>query len=666
MLYNLKRMFAGCTDIVFIHKPVYGFILLIILLAAPALGVAGILCLFSARACGRLLGADKKILFDPIHLYNPLLVGLSLGYRFETGLLLLGLVVVSGVLTFIVTALLAQMLVSRLRLPLLSLPFVVVSSLVYLAACRYPGLRATDPSPVFTWLPALDLPLWISGYFRAIGGVFFLPEVWAGAVLAGLILLHSRILFTFSLAGFLAGVAVRAFLTGSPETAFSSPDNFNFPLVSMALGAIFLVPSPGSCAVALLGVMSSAVLADGLGARWEEFGIPLFALPFNLTVLPIVFFLMLINHPRLVTQPGNTPENTLENHIRMWGRPQQGLGRIRPPFAGAWTVWQAVGGSWTHQGLWRHAFDFVITDEAGKAFKGTGGSLKDYYAFGKPVLAPIEGRVVKVIRKVPDNPIGATNKAYNWGNLVIIQSPLGFCVEISHFAANSIRVAEGAWVKSGAVLGLCGNSGFSPLPHIHIQVQATGHIGAPTVPFLFTGCMMENRYCFNSLPKQGETVQSLLPDSRTKHFSNLVPGRSLRFKVVTSKKRIIKIKAEIGIDGGGETFLKTSRGCLYFVNEGDMLRFFRITGRDPCLSLLFQVLPSLPLCTRPGMEWSDHLPLSRVVPRAIRPLVAFLAILKPELFRCETCHKYITHGYIQSTIRWKLFGWKRSLDVKIY
>ena len=33
-------------------------------------------------------------------------------------------------------------------------------------------------------------------------------------------------------------------------------------------------------------------------------------------------------------------------------------GMIFDPSTGEWTVWQGVDGVWTHQGLWKHAFDW--------------------------------------------------------------------------------------------------------------------------------------------------------------------------------------------------------------------------------------------------------------------------------------------------------------------
>ena len=70
--------------------------------------------------------------------------------------------------------------------------------------------------------------------------------------------------------------------------------------------------------------------------------------------------------------------------------------------------------------------------------------LTDYDAFQKPVLSPIRGWVVRVVRDLPDGAIGSVDSDHNWGNHVVLYDERGFYVEISHFAYNSIAVNQGA------------------------------------------------------------------------------------------------------------------------------------------------------------------------------------------------------------------------------
>jgi hypothetical protein len=107
---------------------------------------------------------------------------------------------------------------------------------------------------------------------------------------------------------------------------------------------------------------------------------------------------------------------------------------IALPFAGRWSVWQGFDGVWTHQGLWRYAYDFVIQNEQGQTYGGSGTQLADYYAFQKPILSPIRGWVVRVVNDLPDCAIGTVDSDHNWGNYVVLYDQRDFYIEISHFA----------------------------------------------------------------------------------------------------------------------------------------------------------------------------------------------------------------------------------------
>ena len=56
---------------------------------------------------------------------------------------------------------------------------------------------------------------------------------------------------------------------------------------------------------------------------------------------------------------------------------------------------------------------------------------------------------------------------------------------------------------------MCGNSGYSPQPHIHIQVQATEEIGSQTIPFSFFGYTISGKFYANNLPEENEIIESL-------------------------------------------------------------------------------------------------------------------------------------------------------------
>jgi len=150
------------------------------------------------------------------------------------------------------------------------------------------------------------------------------------------------------------------------------------------------------------------------------------------------------------------------------------------PFEGKWTVFnggtdKALSHSW---GILpqRYAYDFIIMDEEGKSLAGDNKELQSYYCYGKNVIAPADGTVVKVSDKHRDSRVtGAKVFCDTWdirGNFIVIQHAEREFSAIAHLVPGSVTVKSGDQVKQGEVIAKCGNSGNTSEPHIHFQLQA--------------------------------------------------------------------------------------------------------------------------------------------------------------------------------------------------
>jgi murein DD-endopeptidase MepM/ murein hydrolase activator NlpD len=74
--------------------------------------------------------------------------------------------------------------------------------------------------------------------------------------------------------------------------------------------------------------------------------------------------------------------------------------------------------------------------------------------------------VVRAAARARDWP--AYVKGRDEGNFVIIQHAPREYSELRHLRAGSVRVAAGARVRRGDVVGACGNSGNAGTPHVHL------------------------------------------------------------------------------------------------------------------------------------------------------------------------------------------------------
>ncbi len=144
----------------------------------------------------------------------------------------------------------------------------------------------------------------------------------------------------------------------------------------------------------------------------------------------------------------------------------------RLPFNGQWVVVQ--GGNTLdvnfHMGISAEWYGVDFRLPGGKRKIDLEGE-KGFFCFGELVLSPVEGEVVQVVDEFPDNPDGRKDEAHPNGNYVVIKSPTGRFVFLTHLKKDSVKVKTGSHVAAGDPLAQCGNSGDSEYPVIHMRVQ---------------------------------------------------------------------------------------------------------------------------------------------------------------------------------------------------
>ena len=659
----LHAVFRSYAEVFFLQGGIVGFLLFGITMLNPRPGLAGIVAVLAAYAFARVIGMGKAFLESGFYTCNPLLVGLSVGHLFQLNPLGLFFCVVAGVLTLLVTVALANVFTTYLRLPLLSLPFVVVSSLVYMASLRYGNLLAAAAQQPAWLTDDFGLPIALAGFFKAFGALIFTPSVIVGAALAALILSRSRILFLLAALGYLVGTTVRHWMLGSATKAYTDPLNFNFLLIAMAAGGVFLIPSVRSYLLAAIAVALSPIVMDAIVGFWSYYGIPAFTLPFATVTLLALYTLGLVGSPLIAARIGLTPEETLDTHLANRLRYPGSERTLLPPFAGAWTVWQGFDGAWTHKGAWRYAYDFVITDSDDKTHTNAGGKLEDYYCFNKPVLAPVRGRIVAAVDDFLDSPINDPDKVNNWGNLLVIAEPRGWHVELSHFAAKSLRVKVGDWVERGTILGLCGNSGYSPQPHIHVQAQLTETPGAATVPFSFVSYSEDGFFHANDLPKLGGRVEALYANKRLESVTNFVLDEEYRYAVKRrgQPRPDLLLKVRMALDG--TFYFDSGAGQLYFGRFEGTYYAYRCDGSDARLRALFLALPRMPLACRDGLLWHDHVPVGLVASGLRGALVAVASSVWHRLARVRVTLRFVGENRVETSVESRVLGVKQSGSV---
>jgi urea transporter/murein DD-endopeptidase MepM/ murein hydrolase activator NlpD len=625
MKEHLRAISTSYSEIFFINNIAIGIVLFIVTLINSNVAMAGILSVLSAYLFARFIHMDKQYLNSGFYTYNPLLVGLSIGYLFRITPFTILLIIIAGIFTFVLTIILYSIFSYYFKLPILSLPFVIVSSLAYLASSQYSNLFVTSLYPHFSSNLEYFVPLWLSGLLKSLGAILFMPDIISGTIFLLVIFFSSRIMFMLVVIGYYSGTLFNAAMIGSLPQVFSDINGFNFILIAVALGGIFFIPSLKSYILAIVAVLTSNILLASVKVFWSNFGIPVFTLPFNVVSLPFIYVLGLVSFPFVTKYIKKTPEESLDYYLTTQNRYQGSERTLTLPFAGKWMVWQAFDGKWTHQGSWRYAYDFVIIDEQNETYQNDGSQLNDYYAYRKPILSPIRGRVVKVIDNIIDNPIGEVDKTNNWGNFVIIRDERGFFVKLSHFMQNSIKVKEGDWVERSAMLGLCGNSGYSPQPHIHIQVQATEEIGSYTLPFSFVGFTVGGKFYSNALPVEQDVVEPTHRDKSLEIKFSYILDQKFNYDIYEDGQKTDQFSFIIRMAPDGTFYFDSGKGKLYFGKFEDTFYFYQLEGEDKYLKSIFSALPHIPLSFRENLQWRDYIPIGTITRGITKAIILFFS-----------------------------------------
>ncbi len=603
MLDKVKFIFKPYIAILFLKDLKAGAILLLLTFLLPSVGLMGLVAILATILFAEFINVRDEYLKYGFYLYNSLLVGMGVGYYYEVTIATLILTAILAILTFLVSFGLNRIFL-KYSLPLLSLPFALVSMIFYLASLKYTSLF----SNVLNREPLIDFSFYFEPFFKSLGTIFFMPYSIAGVVIALILLIYSRILFLGALTGFIVGIFAHSFFIPF-EAALNSPYNFNFILISMALSGVFLLPHIKSIAIALIAVVISVIFIDAMEVFFNIYALPVYTMPFNLVTLLFIMLLVSVGYKYFNYNIQETPEKSLSYYLSNVYRFGGNSIKINLPFTGEWSVYQGFNGKWTHKGAWRYAYDFVIKKN-GKTYKNEGLFLEDYYAFGKSIISPINGYVVAAKDDLEDNFIGNVDRLNNWGNYIIIHSDLGYYVEISHLMKNSLNVKVGDYVQVGQIIAKCGNSGYSPEPHIHIQVQYSPYLNAPTVPFKFIDYIKGDILYFYSLPKEQESIEATIVDKAKQIRFTFILDDTFRYEVYKNNqnsKKIVEFK--VGMNDLGEFFLKDKEGNrLYFFLDNKLFYFYKYEGAKSYLRELYKIAPKIPLINK-EVDYFDVLPL---------------------------------------------------------
>lgn len=625
----LDGVVRSYSQVLFTDSRLVGVLLMLATALEPALLLHGLLAALLAMLTTTSLKLSQDVERAGLFSYNALLVGLGCGALLQPGVGATVMLVAGVLVTVVLTAAMRSAL-SQFSLPVLTMPFVATFSLILVTA-PYFGipLQALYVPPQ----GGLDLPGPLALYLESLGTIFFLPRPEVGALVLLALVLSSRIATLLSLLAL-----ALAWLLGGPVVGVMMPGflplmTLNVIFAAIAIGGIWFIPSPSSFSLATIAILLTLAIAVGSYPLLSSLGLSISIAPFNLAVWILLFAMrqrLSDSEPKSVTFAPGSPEANLSYwRARVARFGARYLMRFHAPFRGRWICTQSHDGEHTHKGPWRHGLDFEVAGADGEVHSGDGSRLEDYHCYGLPVLATAAGTVVRVIDNVADNPPGEVNLEANWGNVVVLYHAPGLYSVVAHLKPHSAEVREGQIVQAGAVLGKCGSSGRSPVPHLHFQLQATAVVGAPTLYTelhdVIAGHEGDERLVGTAVPAKGEALRNITLDSELMQSLRMPAGAPMTFEVLGRRETITP-----ELDLLGNWLLRSDRdGVLYYDLNATRFVTFDVLGNTVVLHLMRIALGRVALELREGLVSVDHLPYRYITGPGWRALIDTVAAFLP-------------------------------------
>tara|TARA_R110002033_G_scaffold77030_1_gene128727 strand:- start:39551 stop:41761 length:2211 start_codon:yes stop_codon:yes gene_type:complete len=593
--FLLGAMLTSYSQIFFTENKILASILIVVSFIEWWTGLSGLIAVLTAITLAQVFDYSEITTKKGLYSFNALLVGLGIGTYFSPGTEVLLLIVAGAAIAFFSTVFFMGIF-AKYGIPFLSIPFLVGMWLLLLAFPSFTNvalnMEMLYPSNMYFKMGGNTLVSVIDGlsyffadtgfdtYFLSLGAIFFQFNILSGVLIAIGLLIHSRVNFLLSLVGFFTAYWLYSFLgmyTGSLNYTYYG---FNFILSAIAIGGYFLIPSRQSFLLSLLLIPVLVVTTIGSDRLFAYFQLSVYSLPFNVIMIGLLYALKIrydqTKGPILTLVHLKNPETNAYLYDSQPAKKYAAfIASIRLPFMGKWTVNQAHNGKYTHKDFFRFAWDFIIKDaSSNKEFSGDGFIVSDYYCFDKPVIAPALGTIVAVVNTVEDNEIGATNTLQNWGNTVVIQHENYLFSKLSHLKKGSVEVNIGDVVIEGQPIGRCGNSGRSPYPHLHFQLQSTSKIGDTTLFWPISEYLVDDASKLNfvqkGIPKEQETLSNISTSPILQSAFKWSPGDEFGLSKTNGgdKTSLFTIRNEIDIYNQSFLHCLSTDAKLYYENNG--------------------------------------------------------------------------------------------------
>lgn len=692
-----KGFINSYSQLFFADSKIFAWLLLLSSFVNPITGLSGITATAVALLFSYWIGLDRTQISYGTYSYNALMIGLVLGAQYNFTLSYITVLTFGSTLSVLMAVWFSSVL-HKYKLPSLSLSFIVTLWLIIIGLRSYTNVEMSETglfrlndwytlggSKLVEWMNTIEnsgLPDFVDVYLKSLSAVFFQYNIVSGIIILSGLIIWSRIAFLLSLMGFIIGYLFYFSLSGEFSQLYYSYIGFNFILTAIALGGFYVIPSRASFVLAIISMPIIGIFISGLSGLLSVYQLPMYSLPFSITVLLITMLLhQRVHAHRLMLVPYQyfSPEKNLYHYTTNAARfRNSNMFPIRLPFFGEWFVSQGYDGNITHKEEWRHALDFVVVDETNHTFKLPGTQVEDFYCNNLPVLAPADGYVAEIIDGIDDNVIGESDVQHNWGNTIVIKHADGLYSKLSHLKKETIAVRVNDYVYAGQFVANCGSSGRSPEPHLHFQLQSAPFIGSPTLnyPISYFVSRKNDTYTFHEfdIPQESAHLHHPIKTPLLANAFHFILGKKLHWEIKHANGKVTNTHWECGVNAWNQSYLfcPKTQSYAYYVNNGTLFYFTAFHGNKKSLLFDFYLAAQkILLGYYQHMEIHDriaapifHQNLIVGLQDIIAPFVQFLTVEYSSTF-CSIDNTYAPNNIVLSSNVKALIG-KRILKQRDY
>ncbi|MDO9187277.1 MAG: urea transporter [Bacteroidia bacterium] len=587
-------------------------LILLVTFFSPYLGLSGLAAIVLINLSAYFIGFNRDEILNGLFGFNALFLGLALRYEFSFNASFIALFITAVLILLLITVWLKG-LFSLYNLPFLSFPFIITYWIISLAASNLTNIHLDEDhiyiandlirnqsSSFYQLVHSFDninIFPFVLIYFKTLAGTFFQSSVLGGMLIAAGLLYFSRIAFSLSLIGFSSAFFFYSIFGADVNDLNYNLLGSNFMFLAIAIGCFFLIPNTYSYITVLILTPILMLVLLSFGKMLAVFQLKAFTFSFSVICTAFLFTLnqrWFQKYLHVVTIQYFSAEKTIYKYLNSIQRfKNEHLLKIILPFSGEWNVSQGYDGKITHLGDWSKALDFVIVDSKSKTYHEPsnyreGFSTENFYCYNKEIFSPYDGYVYDIINTVEENDVGEVNTEHNWGNTVILNHLNGLFSQISHIKKDSFNVFIGQYIYKGSFIATCGNSGRSPEPHIHFQLQTIPTIGAKTLPYPISYFIeregKEKTLKISEIPKEGSFISNVQVNELLILSFSFLPGQKISFQ---KENGTSSITWEVFTDAWNRTYIycEETKSYAYFINDGVMLYFTDFEGDRK--SLLF-------------------------------------------------------------------------------